>query len=87
MQHDHHNATKSEEADQIENEIENSLEKLQLKLVEFSWRMKVQFHPEKLLSKRWLWTAILVIYGMWKVAHIFKKIKKRINSVNIKIKR
>jgi hypothetical protein len=82
MQHDHHNAIPSQEADQIEKEIETGLEQFQLILGEFRSRFKNIFHPEKVLLKRWVWVAVIIIFEWWSLNRFLNK--KKLQKLRIK---
>jgi hypothetical protein len=82
MLHDHHKATRSKEADQIEYEIETGLENLQLLINEVRERMKRSFHPVQILSKRWVWVGVLVVYMSWRIFCLIKKYSKKYSKKN-----
>jgi hypothetical protein len=75
MQHNHQYATKSASADRIEQEIDSTLQRLQLLFDELRQRVMQTFHPDKLLQKRWVWLIIISLVLWLKVHHLFKIIK------------
>jgi hypothetical protein len=75
MPHNHHYATKSASADLIEQEIDSALQRLQLLFSELKQRIVQNFHPDKLLQKRWIWLIVISFVVWLKMCHIVKIIK------------
>lgn len=75
MQHNHQYATKSARADRIEQEIDSTLQGLQLLFDELKQRIVQNFQPEKLAQKRWIWLIVISLILWLKVHYLFKKIR------------
>jgi hypothetical protein len=77
MQHNHQNATKSDRADRIEQEIDSGLQRLQLLINELRLRIAQKFQPEKLVQKRWVWLIFVSLVCLLKLRYLVKNMEKR----------